>query len=128
MLKQTMLTFKGALGYITGTKREEFNDSDSGDSSQSQQSDEQAESIKDQYTTTGILAPAGQSLCEITVTRLTYKQINAEIAEYYRQSKDKIRYCRVFDSKALVKKSDALSEMMTKVPPKDVQNLAGKAK
>jgi hypothetical protein len=34
----------------------------------------------------------------------------------------------VFDSKVLVKKSDALSEIMTKVQPKEVRSLAVQAK
>jgi hypothetical protein len=38
------------------------------------------------------------------------------------------RFCRVFDSKALVKKSEALSAVTTKIPPKDVRILAGQAK
>jgi hypothetical protein len=128
MLNQTLLTFKGALGYITRAAQREEEGDDSGISSRSESSDEEKAGIRDHYTSTGILAPAGQSLNEITVTRLTHKQVCTEVDAYRRQCIALRRFCRLFDSKALVRKSDALSEGMTKVPPKEVQSLALQAR
>jgi hypothetical protein len=71
MLKQTFLTFKGALGFITGSGKRGEEDSDSGISSSSKSSDDEKEDIKNHYTSTGILAPAGQSMNEISVERFT---------------------------------------------------------
>ncbi len=73
MLKQTMLTFKGALGFITGAKRADDNDSDSGVSSGSQRSEEDQEETRGSYTSTCILVPAGQSLNDISVERQSQK-------------------------------------------------------
>jgi hypothetical protein len=119
-----LLTFKGALGFITRAAKREEEGEDSGISSRSQSSDDDNADIRDHYTSTDILAPAGQSLNQITVTRLTHKHIIAQVDEYRRQCKALRRFSRLFDSKVLVRKSDTLTEGMTKVPPKDVKNLA----
>jgi hypothetical protein len=73
MLKQTLLTFKGAIGFFSSSAKREEDDNDSGISSRSELSGDEWAELKDYYTTTGILAPARQSINEITVARLTYK-------------------------------------------------------
>ena len=87
-------------------------------------SDDEKEDTKDHYTSSGILAPAGQSLNEIAVERLTSKQISAELDDYCNKSKHLKTFCRLFDSKALVKKSDVMSNVTTKVAAADVHRLA----
>ncbi len=92
--------------------------------SSSNPSDDEKEDTKDHYTSTGVLAPAGQSLNEIAVERLTSKQISAEVDDYCSKCKHLRTYCRLFDSKALVKKSEVISNVTTKVAAADVQRLA----
>ena len=123
MLNQTLLTFKGALGFITRAAQREKEDNDSGISSRSESSDDEKGDIRDHYTSTVILAPAGQSLNEITVTRLTNKQICSEVDDYSRQCKGLKRFCRLFDSKALVRKSDALSEVNQSINQSDLEKI-----
>ncbi len=108
MLKQTFLSFKGALGFITTAAKRGEEDGDSGVSSASNTSDDEKDDIKDHYTSTAILVPAGQSINQINVVRLGHKEISAELDVYSSQCKTLKRYCRVFDTKALVKKSDNL--------------------
>jgi hypothetical protein len=93
-------------------------------SSSSQSSDDEKEDIKDHYTSTGIMAPAGQSMSEITVERLTSRQISAELDDYCNKCKRLKTFCRLFDSKALVKKSEVLKNVTTKVAAADVRRLA----
>jgi GTP-binding protein EngB required for normal cell division len=59
---------------------------------------------------------------------MRHKEISTEIDDYCAKNKSLKRLCRIFDSKALIKKSDNLKEVMTKIPPKDVQALALQAK
>ena len=108
MLKQTFLSFKGALGFMTSNAKRDEEDRDSGESSRSDSSGDYKDDNKDQYTSTGILKPAGQTINQITVLRLRHKEISGEIDEYCAKDKSLKRLCRVFDTKALVKKSDNL--------------------
>jgi hypothetical protein len=62
MLKQTFLSFKGALGFMTSSAKRGDDDRDSGESSRTDSSDDDKDELKDTYTSTGILAPAGQTM------------------------------------------------------------------
>ncbi len=108
MLKQTFLSFKGALGFMTSSSKRDEEDRDSGASSRSDPSSDDDDEVKDHYTSTGILVPGGQTMNQITVLRLRHKEISAEIEEYGAKCKPLRRLCRVFDTKALVRKSDQL--------------------
>ena len=108
MLKQTFLSFKGALGFMTSSSKRDEEDWDSGASSRSDSSGDDKDETKDHYTSTGILVPAGQTINQMTVLRLRHKEISAEVDDYCAKCKPLKRLCRVFDSKALVKKSDHL--------------------
>ncbi len=77
-----MLSFKGALGFITRSGKRGDEGRDSGISSSSRSSDDEKEDMKEHYTSTGILLPAGQNMNEITVERFTSKQISTEVDDY----------------------------------------------
>ena len=62
MLKQTFLSFKGALGFMTSSASIDGEDRDSGDGSSSDSAGDDRDEVKDHYTSTGILAPAGQTI------------------------------------------------------------------
>jgi hypothetical protein len=62
MLKQSFLSFKGALGFMTSSAKRDEEDRDSGDSSRSDSAGDDKDEVKDHYTSTGILAPAGQTI------------------------------------------------------------------
>jgi hypothetical protein len=57
MIKQTVLTFKGALGFLGYRDKAKEPSSDSGNSSSSQSSDEEHKDTKNFYTTSGVLVP-----------------------------------------------------------------------
>jgi hypothetical protein len=62
MLKQTFLSFKGALGFMNSSSKRDEDDRNSGESSRSDSSGDDKDEIKDTYTSTGILTPAGQTI------------------------------------------------------------------
>jgi hypothetical protein len=76
MLKQTVLKFKGALGYLGLTTEEGHQESSSDNSSSPQSSDDDECPSKQFYTSTGVLTPQGQAISEITATRFSMKDIS----------------------------------------------------
>jgi hypothetical protein len=124
MIKQTVLKFQGALGYLGFSKKDEEKEEDSGNSSHSNSSDDPDEDRKNTYTTTAMLSPKNQAISEIYVSRLNSKQITAEIKEYLSRTEGLKHFCRVFDSKTIVSKQDISSRVDTKISRPDVALLA----
>ncbi len=65
MIKQIVLKFQGALGYLGFARKGEGREGDSGNSSLSDSSEDDHEAAKNVYTTTGIIIPRGQAISEI---------------------------------------------------------------
>jgi hypothetical protein len=59
MMRQTVLNFKGALGFLKGGTKREENGNDSGRSSHSDASDDDISDNGQFYTSTGALIPRG---------------------------------------------------------------------
>jgi hypothetical protein len=87
MLKQTVLRFKGALGYLGLRTEEGHEDSSSDNSSSPRSSDDDESSSKQFYTSTGVLTPKAQAISELTATRFTMKEIITEIEAYKKAAK-----------------------------------------
>ena len=109
MLKQTVLKFQGALGLLGFGSKEGGKDGDSGNSSAAGFSDDDGEEGKDISLSTGVLAPRGQPVSEIHVTRYSTGQIGALIDGYKARRGNIRQLCRVFDTKELVSRDDAAS-------------------
>ena len=99
MLKQTVLRFKGALGYLGLRSEEAHQESSSSNSSSPQTSDEDESASKQFYTSSGVLTPQSQAMSEITVTRFTMKDITAEIDAYKKAAKKHRNSFSLFDTK-----------------------------
>ncbi len=124
MLKQTVLRFKGALGYL-GLRTEEEREGSSNSNSSSAQSSEDDESPSKQfYTSTGVLTPEGQAISEITATRLTMKDIITEIDAYKKAAKNQRKFFSLFDTKQIVTKLEISSKLKSKIPENEVRSLA----
>ncbi len=106
MLKQTVLRFKGALGYLGLRSEEGDQESSSNNSSSSQSSDEDEGSSKQFYTSSGVLSPHSQTISEITVTRFPMKEISNEIDAYKKAAKKHRRFFTIFDTKQIVTKQE----------------------
>ena len=87
MLKQTVLTFQNALGFLGYDKKRNDRDGDSGNSSSSDSSDENQAGSKENYTSTGVLIPRGQPINEIVVSRHSMNSISAIIDGYKAKTK-----------------------------------------
>jgi hypothetical protein len=59
MLRQTILSLKGALGFAAPSSKDIEKEGDSGNSSVSNSSEDESPEAKIAYTTTGIVIPAG---------------------------------------------------------------------
>ena len=88
MLKQTVLTFQGALGFLGYNNKSNDRDGDSGNSSSSGSPDDNQRGSKENYTSTGVLIPRGQPINEITVSRYSLNNISAMIDAYKAKSKE----------------------------------------
>ena len=82
MFKYTVLKFQGALGLLGFGAKEEDKDGDSGNSSVTGFSVDDNDEEKDIYLSTGVLAPRGQPISEIHVTRYSIGNIGALIDGY----------------------------------------------
>ena len=76
------------------------------------------------YLSTGVLRPTGQAVSEIKVTSHTNAGIKTLLDSVQPKRSNIQQYCRVFDTKELIKKQDIESKIWTKVPPQDVRSLA----
>ncbi len=106
MLKQTVLTFKGALGYLGLRTAETHQESSSENSSTPQSSDDDEGGLKQFYTSSGVLSPQSQALNEITVTRFPMKDITTEIDAYKKAAKKHRKSFSIFDTKQIVTKQE----------------------
>ena len=106
MIKQTVLKFQGALGYLGFGRENDKKEGDSGNSSISESSEDDDDAAKNVYTTTGIIIPRGQAISENKVIRYTEKQVTAAIEQYKKKSSGQSHMCRVFDSKEMVSKEE----------------------
>jgi hypothetical protein len=120
MLKQTVLKFQGALGFLGFGSKEGGKDGDSGNSSATGFSDDDGEEGKNIYLFTGVLAPRGQPVSEIHVTRYSNCQIGALIDGFKVKSGNVRKLCRVFDTKELVSRENVASYMPTKIAPEEL--------
>ena len=87
MFKQTVLKFQGALGLLGFGHKDDQEDGDSGNSTPTWFSDEN-DGNSDTYLTTGVLAPHGQPVSEIKVSRLSTNTIRALIDAYKAKRKN----------------------------------------
>jgi hypothetical protein len=99
MLKQTVLKFKGALGYLGLTTEQGHQESGSDNTSSLESSDDNEGYSKQFYTSTGVITPQGQAINEISATRLTMKDISTEIDAYKKTAKKQQKFFTLFDTK-----------------------------
>jgi hypothetical protein len=111
MLKQTVLRFKGALGYLGLRSEDGDQESSSNNSSSPQSSDDDESSSKQFYTSSGVLTPQSQSINEIKVTRSTMKDITIEIDAYKKAAKKYRKSSSLFDTKQIVTKQEISSKV-----------------
>jgi hypothetical protein len=124
MLKQTVLRFKGALGYLGLRSDDGLQGSSSSNSSSSQTSDDDESCSKEFYTSSGVLTPKSQAISEIMVTRLTIKDINNEIEAYKKTAKKHKKFFSLFDTKQIVTKQEISSKLKSKIGENEVRSLA----
>ncbi len=106
MLKQTVLRFKGALGYLGLTTEEGQQESSSDNSSSPQSSEDDEGGSKQFYTSTGVLTPQRQAISEITATRFPMKDITSVIDAYKKAAKKHRSSFSIFDTKQIVTKQE----------------------
>ena len=82
MFKQTVLKFQGALGLLGFGHKDDQEDGDSGNSTPTGFSDDENDGNSDTYLTTGVLAPHGQPVSEIKVSRLSTNTVRGLIDGY----------------------------------------------
>ena len=81
MFKQTVLKFH-ELGLLGFGHKDDQEDGDSGNSTPTGFSDDENDGNSNTYLTTGVLAPHGQPVSEIKVSRLSANTIRALIDGY----------------------------------------------
>jgi hypothetical protein len=86
-------------------------ESSSSNSSSPQSSDEDESASKQFYTSSGVLTPQSQAISEITVTRLTMKDITTEIDSYKKSAKKHRKFYSLFDTKQIVTKQEISSNL-----------------
>ena len=106
MLKQTMLSIKGALGFVNPPSKQIEKEGDSGNSSSSDSSGDGASVQKISYTTTELLTPESQQMSDIKISTLNTREI-AWMIEQYKQTCKKVSYLgSIFDPKVVITKED----------------------